>query len=98
MFPCSHGNIFWWDRSGKFKKQEGKNGVKKRRDFYLGGGSHTRVFSISRESPQATTLVQPSLRGTHSYGNLPYNINIVSLDEIRVLKPEFFIFWAKYSL
>jgi hypothetical protein len=42
--------------------------------------------------------MQPSLWRTHSYGNLPYNINIVSLDAIRVLKPEFMNFWAKYSL
>jgi hypothetical protein len=22
MFPCSHEKIFWWDRSGKFKKHK----------------------------------------------------------------------------
>ncbi len=46
MFPCSHGKIFCWDGSGKFKntrrkgtdqenskKQEGKNGGKKKKRF-----------------------------------------------------------------
>jgi hypothetical protein len=53
---------------------------RKRRDlflfiFYIRGGSHTRVFSISRERPWAIALVQPSLRRTHSYRNLPYNLS-----------------------
>jgi hypothetical protein len=61
---------------------------KKRRDFifyffyffYVGGGSHTHVFSISQESPQATTaLMRPSLSRTHSYGKLPYNIKYTVL-------------------
>ncbi len=56
------------------------------------------VRKAREESPGATALMQPSLWRTHSYGNLPYNINIVSLDAIRVLKPEFMNFWAKYSL
>jgi hypothetical protein len=34
---------------------------------------HTCVFFIGRECPQATALVRPSLKRTHSYGNLPYN-------------------------
>jgi hypothetical protein len=44
---------------------------RKRRDFYVCGGSH--VFSIGREHPGSTALMRPSLRRTHSYGNLPYN-------------------------
>jgi hypothetical protein len=32
------------------------------------------VFSIDQEQPLATSLMWPSLRRTHSYGNLPYNI------------------------
>ncbi len=40
----------------------------KRRDFYIRRGSHSRVFSIGRERPQAIALCR-----THSYGNLPYN-------------------------
>ncbi len=47
---------------------------RKRRDFYTCGGSHTHVFSIGQEHPQATTLMQPSLRKTHSNWNLPYNL------------------------
>jgi hypothetical protein len=41
------------------KKQEGRNGGKKKKRFfcYLLGGSHTRVFSISQEWPWATTEV-----------------------------------------
>jgi hypothetical protein len=30
------------------------------------------VLSISRERPGSTALVRPSLRRTHSCGNLPY--------------------------
>ncbi len=65
------------------KKQEGKGQIRKfqknkkerieerkRRIFYTRGGSHTRVFSMG----QATTLMQPSLRRTHSIWNLPYNL------------------------
>jgi hypothetical protein len=48
----------------------------KRRDLfcYGHGGSHTHVFSMSWERPWATTLMQPSLRRTHLYRNLPYKI------------------------
>jgi hypothetical protein len=36
-----------------FKKQEGKNGgKKKKRFFYVHGGSHSRVFSISQKHPR----------------------------------------------
>jgi hypothetical protein len=91
------------DRSAKFKKQEGKkNGGKEKKKFY---GRWTfpilmcsSEFSISLESHGATALMRPSLRRTHSYGNLPYNMNIVSLNEIRVLNPEFMIFWASKKL
>jgi hypothetical protein len=38
----------WWEK-------------KKKIFFYIGGGgSHTHVFSISQESPQATALMLPS--------------------------------------
>jgi len=62
------------DRSGKFKKTRRK-GVdeRKRRDFHVREGSHTGVFSIHREHPRATALMQPFLRRTHLYWNLPYN-------------------------
>jgi hypothetical protein len=41
--------------------------------------------SVDKGKPWGYALMQPSLWRTHSYGNLPYNINIVSLDAIRVL-------------
>jgi len=62
------------DRSGKLKKNKKERmDERKRRDFHVCGGSHTGVFSIGREHPQATALVRPSLRRTHLYWNLPYN-------------------------
>jgi hypothetical protein len=55
----------------KIEKENKKERVEQRktRIFDGYGGSHTRVFSIGREGPWATTLVRPSLRRTHSYGN-----------------------------
>jgi hypothetical protein len=60
------------------------------------GGSHTHVFSISR---------QRKALGLRPHATLPLENPFVwepplqhKLDEIRVLKPEFMIFWAKYSL
>ncbi len=67
IFLRSHGKIFQGDGSGKFKKQEGKNGGKKKKRFLQLGGFHTCVFSIDLECPT-------SLSRTHSYGNLPYKI------------------------
>ncbi len=61
------------DKLGKFKKTRRKE-WREKRDFYIRGGSHTRVFSIGQERPQHTALMWPSLRKTHSYGNLSYNI------------------------
>jgi hypothetical protein len=62
------------------KKQEGKNGgTKKKRICYRPRGSHTHVFSISWECPRATALIQPYLRRTHSYENLPYNKETIVL-------------------
>jgi hypothetical protein len=58
----------------KFQKHKERMEERKRRDFYTCGGSHTHVFSIGQEHPQATTLMQPSLRKTHSNWNLPYNL------------------------
>jgi hypothetical protein len=62
------------DISRKLKKEK-KERVeeRKRRDFERHGGSHTHVFSIGRECPRPIALVSPSLKKTHSYGNLPYN-------------------------
>ncbi len=55
---------------GQIKKiQENKKEImeeRKRRDLCLGGGSHTCVFAIGWGCPQATTLVWPSIRRTHS--------------------------------
>jgi hypothetical protein len=48
---------------------------RKRRDFYIGRGSHTHVFCISWEHPWATPLARPSLRRTHSYGTSPTTLN-----------------------
>jgi len=47
---------------------------RKRRGLCIHGGSHTGVFAIGWGCPHATTHVRPSIRRTHSYGNLPYNI------------------------
>jgi hypothetical protein len=47
-------------------KKERMEERKKKRDFYVRGGFHTHVFSISWECPGATALVRPSLRRTHS--------------------------------
>jgi len=68
MFPWKY---FWWNGSGKFKNTWRKE--KEEIFFQVCEDSHTRVFSTSRECPQATALVQSSLRRTHLYGNLPYN-------------------------
>jgi len=57
------------------EKQEGKNGGKKKKRFFLYITTYmevpilTHVFSIGREHTQAIALVQPSLWRTHSYGN-----------------------------
>jgi len=55
----------------KNKKERMKE--RKRKKFYICGGS-TFVFSTGWGRPQATTLMQSSIKKTHSYGNLPYNI------------------------
>jgi len=55
------------------KRKEGRVEERKRRDFEGHGGSHTHVFSIGWECPRPIALVSPSLKRTHSYGNLPYN-------------------------
>ncbi len=74
IFLCSHvplKRFFWWDRSGKFKNTRRKEWKKEKEEiyfiFYIHGGSHTHVFSISQECPWAIALVQLSLRRTHSY-------------------------------
>jgi hypothetical protein len=73
IFICSHVPIEFFlmgqitkikkhkeerDRSGKLKKNK-KEGMEevKRRDFYVCGGSHTRVLSIGQERPGSTALV-----------------------------------------
>ncbi len=61
-------------RSGEFKKTRRKEWRKEKEEiFYVCEGSHICVFSIVREHPGSTALMRPSLRRTHSYGNLPYN-------------------------
>jgi hypothetical protein len=63
------------DKSEKIKKNKKERmEERKRTDFYVLGGSLTCVFSIGRGCPRAAALVQPSLRRTHSYGDLPYNL------------------------
>jgi hypothetical protein len=65
------------------KTQEGKNGGKKKKRFFFFLKTYLEVPilvyspSVSQEHPWATALVQPSLRRTHLYGNLPYNNVIV---------------------
>jgi hypothetical protein len=63
---------------GQIRKiQENKKEImeeRKTRDLCVLGRSHTGVFAIVWGCPQATTLVRPSVRRTHSYGNLPHNI------------------------
>jgi hypothetical protein len=63
-----------WGRSGKFKKTRRKEWRKEKEEiFIVCGGSHTHLlFFVVWEWPQATTILQPSLRRTHLYGNLPY--------------------------
>jgi hypothetical protein len=58
---------------GYFRKIQKNMKERKRRDFYECEDSRTRVFSMGQECPQATPLVQRSLKRTHLYGNLPYN-------------------------
>jgi hypothetical protein len=99
MFPWKDFLIGWItkiqkhkeerDKSEKFKKQEGKNGgKKKKRLLSVLEDSHTHVFSIDRQCPQATALMRPSLRRTHSYVNLPYN-------KITLCESKFNISWVK---
>jgi hypothetical protein len=46
------------ERSGKFKKTRRKEWMKeKEKELHVHGGSHTGVFSIGWEHPQATALV-----------------------------------------
>jgi hypothetical protein len=68
------------DRSGKYKKkQEGKNGGKnggnkRKRDFYVRGGFHTHVFSISWECPAGLPpLCHPPSGEPADVGTSPYN-------------------------
>jgi len=66
------------------KTQEGKNGGNKKKRFFihLSGGSHTRVFSIGREHPWATTLsCDPRSREPTHMRTLPYNKNFWSKDQ-----------------
>jgi hypothetical protein len=41
----------------RIQKNKKERMEERRRDFYVCGGSHTRVFSIGREHPGATALV-----------------------------------------
>ncbi len=55
---------------------------RKRRNFFTYVEVFTCVFSICLECPQATTLLWLSLKRTHSYGNLPYNLCLKHLPVI----------------
>ncbi len=57
-----------------FKNKKERTEERKRRDCYICEGSHTHVFSIGWEHPQATNLMRHSLRRTHLYGNPTNNI------------------------
>jgi hypothetical protein len=58
------------------KKQDGKNGGKKKKRFlHLWRFSYSCVLHRSA-TPRATALVQSSLWRTHSYENLPYNFKL----------------------
>jgi hypothetical protein len=52
MFPWKDFLMARIRKIQKNKKQRMEQ--RKRRDFYMRGGSHTRVFSISQERPYAT--------------------------------------------
>ncbi len=70
---CVPTKIFLFYEMGK--KQGNKNRV-----VYIRGGSHTHVFSWGQEHTWAQALGCTSLRRTHSYKNLPYNIILYSQD------------------
>jgi len=72
IFLRSHVPMIYF-LMGYFRKIQKNMKERKRRDFFECEDSHTRVFSMGQECPQATPLVQCSLRRTHLYGNLPYN-------------------------
>jgi hypothetical protein len=76
IFICSHVPIErFFDGTDRKNSKTQKNGGKKKKIFYfilnVCGGPHTGVFSICQEHPWASALGRPSLRRTHSYGNLP---------------------------
>jgi hypothetical protein len=45
------------DQENLKKNKKERMEERKRRDFHVRGGSHTRVFSISWEHPRATALM-----------------------------------------
>jgi hypothetical protein len=66
------------DRLGKFKRTRSKEWSKEKEEVFNSSQPMWR-FPYERvlhswEHPRATALIQPSLRRTHSYGNLAYNI------------------------
>jgi len=63
MLPSTKYQVKKVQKNKKERMEE-----KKKKNYYV----HTCVFSIGWECPQATTLVRPSLKRTHSYENLPY--------------------------
>jgi hypothetical protein len=63
------------DKLGRFKKTRRKEWRKKRRDFYVRGGSHTHVFSPSVENAlEIPPLCDPPSRKPTCMGTSPYNI------------------------
>jgi hypothetical protein len=75
MFPCSHGNI-------SFLGNEKEAGKSKESCLHKGRFLYLCVPLRFPKQPQAHALECPSLRRTHLYGNLPYNI-IFALDTWR---------------
>jgi hypothetical protein len=58
------------------KKQEGKNERKKNKRFFFHFLTYVEVpILVCSPSTRAIALIQPCLRRTHSYGNLPYNLS-----------------------
>jgi len=83
MFPWKDF-LIGWIRKFKITRRKGivmgrftleaKNGGKQNKRFLCTWRFLTCVFFIWWECPRATALMRPSLRRTHSYENLPYNI------------------------
>ncbi len=72
-----YGKIFWWDRSGKFKKIGRKEWMKEKEEAFLHMWRFPYLCVLHLSGmPQSTALVWLSLGRTHSYGNFPYNLSL----------------------